>query len=65
MKKRYNQSRNRFLPQVKDEKSRLYVEEKLGHAAAVCVVKMDHSMRHLSNVDFILNKEVSCKLKKK
>lgn len=65
MIKRYNQSRNRFLPLVESEDKKSYVEERLGHAAAVCVVKMDHGMRHLANVDFILNKEVSCKLKNK
>lgn len=65
MKKTYHQSRKRFLGQISDKKAIEYVEQKIGHAAVVCVIKADHNMRHLSNVNFVINKEVKCKLKNK
>jgi predicted phosphoadenosine phosphosulfate sulfurtransferase len=65
MKKTYQQSRKRFLSQATDAEQIEYVETKLGHAAAVCVVKADHNMRHLSNANFVINKELKCRFKNK
>lgn len=57
MKKRLKTSRDRFMKESKGNQEIIdVVEERLGRAAAVCVIKQDYTMRHLDNVDFTLNK---------